>query len=284
MAASADGRTAVVANYGGPTPGTTLSIIDVATRKERKRLALPGLVRPHGLYAIGSKIYLTAEANKVVARYDLAEDRIDWIGGTGQELTHMVVVTPGQQKVYTANIMSDSVSSISFADWPKKLTTKTIAVGKGPEGIDVSPDGKEVWVAQRGDGGISVIDTATDAVVKKLDGGKLPIRIKFTPDGKRVLVNDAPSREVLVFDAVTKELVKKVTIAEDPVGLVVAPDGKHAYLACTGAAKVAVLDLDMLTVTAWIEVGQQPDGLAWAVASAPRATPAAASDAAPTHD
>src|SRR5437899_10552413 len=67
-----DGHIALVANYGTrANPGTTLSIVDLATRKEKERRALHGLTRPHGTYAIGSHLYLTAEGSPTVARYEV---------------------------------------------------------------------------------------------------------------------------------------------------------------------------------------------------------------------
>ena len=262
---SADNRIAVVANYGtGPDPGSTLSIVDVATRKEMKRLALP-LLRPHGLYAIGSHIYFTAEGSRVIGRYDVASGAIDWISGTGANVTHMVVVMPGEKKIYTANIGSDSVSVLDLANSPRAIALKQIAVGKGPEGIDLSPDGKELWVSHRADGGLSIIDTATDAVTQTLAiGTKMANRVKFTLDGKRVLISDPPSSQVLVYDATSRQLVKKVDVEKGPEGILIAPDGKRAFVACSDAGKVVVLDLDSLTVTGSVATGNQPDGMAYA--------------------
>ena len=42
---------------------------------------------------------------------------------------------------------------------------------RGPEGFDLSPDGKEIWTAHSGDGRISVIDVATKKVVHTIDAG-----------------------------------------------------------------------------------------------------------------
>jgi DNA-binding beta-propeller fold protein YncE len=61
---SADGRTAFVANYGAQTPGSSLSVIDLETKKELRRVDLSPLLRPHGLQEIGGKIYFTAETNR----------------------------------------------------------------------------------------------------------------------------------------------------------------------------------------------------------------------------
>lgn len=265
VAVSTDGRTALVANYGtGPNPGSTLSIVDLPARKERERRVLHGLLRPHGTFAIGSHIYFTAEGSRVAARYDVPSGAIDWIGGTGQEVTHMVVVLGGEKKIYTANIGSSSVSVFDLANAPRATGLKQIAVGKGPEGIDVSPDGKQIWVSHRSDGALSIIDTATDSVTQTVTTGtKMANRVKFTLDGKRVLVSDPPANQLLVFDATSRELIRKIDTEAGPSGILIAPDGKRAFVACSGAGKVQVLDLETLTITGSVATGNQPDGMAY---------------------
>jgi len=263
VAVSTDGRVALVANYGtGPEPGSTISIVTIADRKEQ-RLKIP-LLRPHGTFAIGSHIYFTAEGSHVIARYDVASGAIDWICGSDANVTHMLVVTPDEKKIYTANIGSDSVSVINLSAAPRVIGVKQIAVGKGPEGIDLSPDGHEIWVAHRGDGALSIIDTAADKVVQTVTiGTKTANRVKFTRDGKRVLISDPPSNQVIVYDAATKQLVRKIDTDAGPEGILIAPDGKRAFIACSNAGKVAVLDLDTLTITGSLATGKDPDGMAW---------------------
>ncbi len=264
VAVSTNGRIALVANYGtGPEPGSTISIIDIAGRKELKRLSLP-LLRPHGTFAIGSHIYFTAEGSRVVARYDVSSGAIDWISGTGANVTHMVVVMPDEKKIYTANIGSDSVSVLDLSNAPRAVALKQIAVGKGPEGIDLSPDAKQIWVSHRGDGALSIIDTSTDTVTQTVTTGtKMANRVKFTLDGKRVLVSDPPSNAVLVLDAASHQVVKKIDTEAGPSGILIAPDGKRAFIACSNAGKVQVLDLGSLTITGSVATGNQPDGMAW---------------------
>jgi 40-residue YVTN family beta-propeller repeat len=246
VAASDDGRVAVVANYGtGPNPGTTLSIIDVAARKELRRFALPGLLRPHGITAVGSRFWFTAEGSRVVARYDATSDRIDFISGSGADVTHMIVVAPGEKKLYTANIGSNSVTIINLEHAPRIIALKQIPVVQGPEGIDLAPDGSELWVASRApNGGIAVVNPSKGEVVQTLPTTtKLANRVKFTNDGKYVLVSDPSSNVVLVYDAATKEMIKSVEMAAEPSGILMAPDGQRAFVACAGAKKVQVMEL-----------------------------------------
>jgi YVTN family beta-propeller protein len=265
VVASADGRRAYVANYGTQQVlGNSISIIDLAARKELKRVELGPLFRPHGIVEVGGKIYFTVEVNRAVARYDPAADRVDWVMGTGQTATHMLAVTPDGQRAYTANIASDTVTAIELNQPPGPKQITHISVGKNPEAIDVSPDGRELWVGQNGDGSISIIDTATNKVKETIKVGEVPIRVKFTPDGRRVLVSDAKANQLIVLDAATRKEVKRVAADGVPVGILITPDGRRAFVAAMEANKVLVVDLEKLEVTGSIAPGDGPDGMAWA--------------------
>ncbi len=261
---SADGRTAFVANYGAQKPGNSLSVIDLEARKEIKRVELGPLMRPHGMVEAGGKIYFTAEVNRAVARYNPQTGTVDWMMGTGQNGTHLLCVTPDEKRIYTANIGSDSVTVIEFnaaPPAPSKITH--IAVGKQPEGLDLSPDGRELWVGHNGDGGVSIIDTATNSVKETIKVGKVPIRLKFTPDGKRVLISDPERHELAVFDAATRKEVKRLQVGEVPVGILVTPDGKHAFVATMQTGRVVSIKLEDLSIAGHVEPGKGPDGLGW---------------------
>ena len=216
---SADGKLAFVANYGDQTPGESISVIDLEARKELRRVSLGALRRPHGMVESKGKIYFTAEANKVIARYDPAADRLDWVMGTGQDLTHMLVINKEQNKIFTSNILSDSVGVMEPVGQGGNWHYTVIPVGKRPEAIDLSPDGKEVWTAHSQDGGVSVIDTETKKVIATIPAlTKHSNRLKFTPDGKLVLVSDAESSQVLAIDVKERKLVKKIAVGEGPAG------------------------------------------------------------------
>src|SRR5436190_4219912 len=143
---SSDGKTAFVANYGAQTPGNSISVIDVASAKEVRRFDVSPLQRPHGLRFLGGKLYFTSETNRIIARYDPAANKIDWLMGTGQNASHMIAVSADQKRFYTSNIGSDSITSFEFQAVPPAGSRIThVPVGKQPEAIDLSPDGKEVW-------------------------------------------------------------------------------------------------------------------------------------------
>jgi YVTN family beta-propeller protein len=148
---------------------------------------------------------------------------------------------------------------MSRKDWNQTL----IPVGQGSEGFDVSPDTREVWVANAQDGTVSIIDLPARKLITTLTPNVPGAnRLKFTPDGKLVLISAGP--DLVILDAHTRKLVKRIPIGHGSAGILVQPDGARAFIACGPDNNVAVLDLHTLTVAAHISAGNEPDGLAWA--------------------
>lgn len=260
---SVDGKTAYVANYGAQTPGSTLSVIDVTTAKELRRVDLMPLLRPHGLQMIGGKLYFTAEMNRAIARFDPATNKVDWIMGSGQNGTHMVAGSADQKKFYTANIGSDSVTAFEFAAVPPSQSKIThIPVGKQPEAVDLSPDGKEVWTGLNAEGMVEIVDTGAYKSVAKINIGGRPYRVKFTPDGKSVICTMLPTKEILIIDAVTRKETKRIKLESTPMGIVFSADGKTAFVTVGQPDAVLKINLDTGEVTGRVETGKVPDGIA----------------------
>ena len=265
-AVSSDGKLAFVSNYGtAAAPGNSLSVIDLAARKEIHRVDLGVLHMPHGLAYADGKLYFTAETNKIIGTYNPATNQVDWLMGTGQGTTHMIAVSQDANKIFTANIGSDSIGLFERTgtqSWEQTV----IPVGKGPEGFDITPDGKELWTANSRDGGVSVIDLASKKVVRTFAvQTKRSNRLKFTPDGRLVLITDLDSGDLLVLERGTRKELKRLNLGRQPAGIVVQPDSTKAYVAVTGDNNVAVIDLKTLELIARIQTGTGPDGMAWIV-------------------
>ena len=263
---SDDGKMAFVANYGGRTPGNTISVMDLVAQKELRRVDLGGLRRPHGIIFAEGKVWFTAEQNRLIARYDPAANQIDWLLGIGQNGTHMLLFSKDRSLLFTSNIGSDSVTVLQRGSDPAMWNPTTVSVGKGPEGGDFSPDGREYWAANSGDGTVSVIDIGTKKVAQTFDvQTSRSNRLKFTLDGKLALISDLGSNALVVVDAASRKVVKRLNPGRQPEGILIAPDGAHAYVAVAGDKNIAVLDLKTLEVSTRIPTGNGPDGMAWAV-------------------
>jgi YVTN family beta-propeller protein len=145
-------------------------------------------------------------------------------------------------------------------DWNETV----IPVGRGSEGFDISPDGKEAWVANAGDGTVSIIDLEAKKVTETLTPNvPRANRLKFTPDGKLVLISAGP--DLVVLDAATHKEVKRLPLGHGSGGILMQPDGARAYVAFSPDGFVAVIDLKTLSLVGRVNAGGNPDGLAWAV-------------------
>ena len=213
--------------------------------------------------------------------------------GTGQNRTHMIYVFLDAKTILTTNVNAATVTILEKTeraagmppagpppgtagepqpgmppgppptppggDWNETV----IPVGRGSEGFDVSPDGKEAWVANAQDGTVSVIDMVTKKVTATLDANARGAnRLKFTPNGKLVLLT--PGSALVILDAATRKDVKRLANVHGSGGIQMQPDGTRAYVACGRDGYVAVIDLKTLEQVGRIEIAS-PDGLAWAV-------------------
>jgi YVTN family beta-propeller protein len=267
VSASSDGKTAYVSNYGGGK-FNTLTAIDLIAQKPLATIDLGALRGPHGLDFVGGKVWFTAEAADAIGSYDPASNKVDWILGTGQNRTHMIYVTQDLQRIVATSVNSATVSIIekSGSGNPSGWNQTVIPVGKGSEGFDVSPGGKEIWVANAQDGTVSIIDFAQKKVAQTVNANvRGANRLKFTPDGNLVFVSTLAGPDVIVLDAATRREVKRIPVGHGAAGIQMQPDGSRAFVSCTPDDYVVAIDLKSLQVTAHIDAGKNPDGLAWAI-------------------
>ena len=250
--ASSDGKTAYVSIYGGGRYHA-LSVIDLVGQRALPDIDTGALNGPHGLAFVGGKVWFTAEGAKTVATYDPVSAKIDWIMGTGQNRTHMLYVTRDQKQIYTTNVSSGTVSILEKVTLPPMgplpgmqpprgsapppsppggnqprmdWNETVIPVGKGDEGFDVTPDGRELWTANAQDGTLSVVDLATRTVTATLDAKTFGAnRLKFTPDGKLVLISMLGNGDVVIYDTASRKESKRVKIGHGAAGILMDRDG-----------------------------------------------------------
>ena len=230
VVASSDGSKAYVSIYGGGRYHA-LSVVDLVAKRALPEIDTGALNGPHGLVFVGGKLWFTAEGAKAIARFDPATSSIDWILGTGQNRTHMLYVTADETRIYTTNVSSATVSVIERvtlpapgpppAGQPRTDWNQTvIAVGKGDEGFDVSPDGRELWTANAQDGSISIVDLESRKVSATLDAKIMASnRLQFTPDGKLALITSLREGELFVYDVTARKERARVHIGRGAAGM-----------------------------------------------------------------
>jgi DNA-binding beta-propeller fold protein YncE len=164
------------------------------------------------------------------------------------------------------SLLKPAPNPAGFTPPPHKDWVQTvIPVGKGSEGFDVSPDGRELWTAGAEDGIITIIDIAAKKATATIDAKVVGAnRLKFTPDGKLVLITSLRTGDLFIYDVTSHKEVKRLSTGHGAAGILVDDDGSRAFIGCTGDNYVAVIDLKKFEVSGHIEI-RGADGLAWAV-------------------
>ena len=318
MIASDDGKYLFVANVNshdtGVDNGDSISMIDVAAMKELRRIPTGENTHPHDVRWANGRLYFTAQGWQSVGVYNPTRNKIEWMLGLGKHGPHHMAVTKDGRHMF-ANMGGDkmiAVATLRGAGDPANHGTK-IAVPPAPnweltmlpggddsEGIDVTPDGREVWSSdkERGPGGgrVHIVDVATGKIKQILPmGTRHANRLRITPDGKFALLLDRELEELFVIDIASRKLAKRFKFPGDtPRGLSVydlasSRDGSHAYVTvsagaiatrydATGAnirasagdrsvvgnrAWLAVIDLKTLTDVKRLSIDAGADTVAW---------------------
>src|ERR1700734_1019600 len=164
--------------------------------------------------------------------------------------------------LYFADTGNDTVAVIDSAtlnpDNYANPTETLIHVGINPQGLAVTPDGSQVWVADTGPqtgqpslSGISVISAASDTVTSTFRLPTDPREIVFSPSG-------TTGSGLRVTNPASHRVTAVIRGLGNPEGVAVSPDGKTVYVTNTAQGLVDVISAAANRVTGTIKVGQLP--------------------------
>jgi DNA-binding beta-propeller fold protein YncE len=140
----------------------------------------------------------------------------------------------------------------------------TVSVCRAPEGIDISPDGREAWVGCRSSNEIGIVDLAQKKVLSTFPTNtKAVARVRFAPGGKRLLATDPNGGELVLFDVATHRELSRLKMGTACEGICLLPGGRRALIAVTNDDNVAEIDLVTMSIVRRFSTGEGPDGMAW---------------------
>jgi YVTN family beta-propeller protein len=284
------GGIAFIVNSGG----ASISVIDMATQKEVRRI--PTLREPHhvalspdgrsllvGDTAGNQMMFLDPNTGEVQKRMPvadpyqlgfspdakyltvagLARNQVDVYDAASMALVKRfkVVATPSHlayspdsSTVFVSLQDSDKLAAFDLRTMTEKWT---MPVGKTPAGV-MWLNGK-VLVADMGTDYIAVVDPATGHVVEHVQTGKGAHQLFLSPDRKILWVNNRAGGTTVSLDSATLKLIRSYAIPGGPDDMDFAPGGK-IWITRRWAEKVAVLDPATGSYET-IDVGRSPHGL-----------------------
>jgi DNA-binding beta-propeller fold protein YncE len=144
-----------------------------------------------------------------------------------------VRLSPDGQVFYVADMRAHGVYLI---DGESFTVLDFLPTGKGAHGLNISRDSKVLYVSNRGEGSISVIDFTTRKVVQKwrFPGGGSPDMGGLSVDGKVLWLGGRYHHEVYAIDTTTGRLLARIKAGKGPHGVCIYPQPGRYSLGHTG--------------------------------------------------
>jgi YVTN family beta-propeller protein len=169
----------------------------------------------------------------------------------------------------TAFITRQGSDQVSALDLKTGVIKWTLAVGKLPAGITMTPDDKYLLVGIMGSDYVEVIDWRTAKSVKRIKTGNGAHNFRAVGDKRHVFVSNRVQNSINIIDQVTLENVGMIPVPGGPDCMELSADGKTLWVTQRWIKKVAVIDVASRKVIKMIPVGRSPHGVFFAN-SAPR--------------
>jgi YVTN family beta-propeller protein len=176
---------------------------------------------------------------------------------------------PGQPPKEEKDDENSPPAEIAIVDLKSLKVVHSVKSGHETEGVEFSPDGRELLVTNEGDDTVSVYRVGTGKPVRtvKLAKGSRPRGIKASPDGKQYVVTLENANKFVVLDGRDLKTVKTVDTKTGPYGVSFGPGGKRLFVAASRDKTLQVFDGKTYEHVSDVAVGQRcwhfsftPDG------------------------
>jgi YVTN family beta-propeller protein len=144
-----------------------------------------------------------------------------------------VKISPDGKTWYVADMQT---SGVWMLDGDRFADPTFLATGAGAHGLYVSRDSKYLYIANRGEGSVSLLDFSTKQLAAKwkIPGGGSPDMGGLSADGKVLWLSGRYNGEVYAFDTGDGHLLAKIKVGNQPHGLLVWPQPGRYSLGHTG--------------------------------------------------
>lgn len=185
-----------------------VSEIDLATGRVVRRI--PTVVTPRGLYVTpdAKSLYVAGYENGDIQRIDLATGKGTVLIKTGGAMRHMVA-DEARRLLYADDMSTNEVYVIDLAT---DKVTRLADTDQRPNTIDLSPDGKVLYVSNRGKdnpesyyvpgpewGTVLAIDTTTGKILDAIVGRNQCTGLDISPDGSLLAFSNFLDDHIQVF-------------------------------------------------------------------------------------
>lgn len=167
---------------------------------------------------------------------------------------HGLGFSPDGRLLAVVNVTSNSLTLIETAT---NAIKGTVYLGRAPHEAFFTPDGKELWVAVRGQDYIAVIDPNSLREIDRIQALDGVAMLAFHPDGKVAFVDSSRAAEINVIDVPSRRVIARIpVISPFSPNLLVTPDGAELWLTHKDIGKVTVIDAQTYAIKHVLDTGR----------------------------
>lgn len=221
-------------------------------------------VRPHCIIMNphDGLLYVTTELDRSVTIIDPKTLKIAGKIPTGQDQSHMLVLSHDGRRGYTANVGQGTVSVL---DIKSRKLLQIIKVSRNVQRISISPDDRLVFTADQTSPRLAVINTTAKSVRHWITLPAVAYGTAGTRDGKWLLATFPNDYKLAVVDLRTRKVTRTIALPKGPHSVLFSHDNRTAYVACMKSDRLAVINLENWTVESLVPIGKNADGIALAM-------------------
>lgn len=216
LALSPDEKTLYAANW----VSNDVSVINLSNGALIKKI--PTVKTPRGVIITpdGKQMFIAGFDGGELQRIDLVSGEKKLMFSTGGAMRHLAL-DEKTKRIYADDMATGTAHII---DIDKETVTTLAKTDAFPNSIDLSPDGRYLYVSNRGEnnpisysipgpewGSVVVIDTTTGKTVDAMVGGNQTTGLDVSPDGKLLAFTDFLDNRLTVVDIPLPEILAAST-------------------------------------------------------------------------
>jgi len=203
--------------------GDSVDIVDITQKRVVKVLPVKA---PHNCYNDGSNdvIFVSSMGSHEIDAIDLKKMEYSAkipVGG----IPRPYAVTRDGKTMFVA--LTD-LHGFAIVSTPERKVLSRVELPPAPplncpleprtptHGLELSPDGKELWVTSLADSGVYVYEVGTRKLSELIHVGACPNWIAFSPDGRYCCVTNSDSNDCSIVDTRSRREVARIKVGRGP--------------------------------------------------------------------
>ena len=123
-------------------------------------------------------------------------------------------------------------SHLKAIDLDTRSTRKLATVGGGPRHLQISPDGRHLYITLNHDGLVAKVDAATGATVARVRTGRAPRSAVLSADGSALYVVNSESGTVSMDTTAGMKVLQTANVCHHPIGVTRDEATQQLWVAC----------------------------------------------------